>query len=148
MFNNVSYNSLHPSKPCERQLHRVYRKKHTSPLSIHALPDCVHFQRTIKPSQQSPALQPSSHSCHSDSSASPASQVCTLKFNQHSTPHGRSNGESILSKSSRQRLLAADLLPTNERVHRHCNGAVDVLRSAVFRKTHLAECLADTHDGF
>ena len=58
---------------------------------------------------------------------------------------GRRN---ILSKCSRQRFLTAHFLPTNEAVHRDCNSTVNILRGAVFRKTHLAEGFADTHDGF
>lgn len=56
--------------------------------------------------------------------------------------------EDILGKRPRQSLLAADLLSTNKRIHRHCDSAVDILRSAVLRQTHFAESLADTHDGF
>lgn len=54
----------------------------------------------------------------------------------------------VLSKRPRQRLLTADLLPADKRIHGHCDSAVDVLRSAVLRQTHLAESFADTHDGF
>ena len=57
-------------------------------------------------------------------------------------------GGSILSKGPRQRLLTADLLPADERIDRHGDSAVDVLRSAVFGQTHLAEGFADAHDGF
>ena len=56
--------------------------------------------------------------------------------------------EDILSKRPRQRLLTADLLRAHKRIHRHCDGAVDILRRAILRQTHLAESFADTHDGF
>ena len=54
----------------------------------------------------------------------------------------------ILGKRPRERLLAADLLPADEGVDRDGDGAVDVLRRAVFRQAHLAKGLADAHDGF
>ena len=56
--------------------------------------------------------------------------------------------EDILRESSSQRPLAADFLAADETVHRHRNGTIDILRSAVFRKPHFAEGFADTHDGF
>lgn len=61
---------------------------------------------------------------------------------------GRKEERSILSKRPRQRLLTADLLPADERINRDRDGAVDVLRSAVFGQTHFAESFADAHDGF
>ena len=42
-------------------------------------------------------------------------------------------GKDILGKRPRQRLLTADFLPADKRVHRHGDGAVDVLRGAVLR---------------
>lgn len=56
--------------------------------------------------------------------------------------------KNILGKRPRQRLLTADLLPADKRIHRHGDGAVDVLRSAVLGQAHLAESFADAHDGF
>ena len=61
---------------------------------------------------------------------------------------GRENKNDVLGKRPRERLLAADLLPAHERVDRDGDGAVDVLRGAVFRQAHLAKGLADAHDGF
>lgn len=61
---------------------------------------------------------------------------------------GGGGGGAILSESSCQCLLAADLLPADEGVHRDCDGAVDVLRGAVFGQAHFAEGFADAHDGF
>ena len=57
-------------------------------------------------------------------------------------------GNNILCKRPRERLLTADLLPADERVDRDGDGAVDVLRGAVFGQAHLAKGLADAHDGF
>ena len=56
--------------------------------------------------------------------------------------------EDILSKRPRQSLLTADLLRADKGIHRHRDSAVNILRSAVLRQTHLAESFADTHDGF
>ena len=56
--------------------------------------------------------------------------------------------KNILRKRPRERLLTADLLPADERVDRDGDGAVDVLRGAVFGQAHLAKGLADAHDGF
>jgi len=56
--------------------------------------------------------------------------------------------KDLLRKSSRQRLLTTDLLAADKRIHCHRNSTIDILRSAVFGKTHLAERFADTHDGF
>ena len=57
-------------------------------------------------------------------------------------------GGNVLCESPTQSLLTADFLCAHERIDRHGDGAVYVLRSAVFRETHLAEGLADADDGF
>ena len=56
--------------------------------------------------------------------------------------------ENILRKRPREGLLTADLLPADEGIDRDGDGAVDVLRGAVFRQAHLAKGFADAHDGF
>jgi len=56
--------------------------------------------------------------------------------------------EYILCKSPRQRLFTADLLSADEGVDCDCDGAIDILRGAVFREAHFAEGFADAHDGF
>ncbi len=61
-------------------------------------------------------------------------------------PQGRE--AHILGKSPGERLLATDFLRPDKTVDRHGNGAVDVLRSAIFREPHLAEGLADAHYSF
>ena len=60
----------------------------------------------------------------------------------------RKKKQYILCKRPRERLLTADLLPADERVDRHGDGAVDVLRGAVLGQAHLAKGFADAHDGF
>lgn len=54
----------------------------------------------------------------------------------------------ILGECSRKSFLAADFLAANEGLNGDGDGAVDILRGAVVRQTHLAECFGDTHDGF
>lgn len=63
-------------------------------------------------------------------------------------PTQKSGKMDILGKSTRKSLLAADFLATDKRVNRHRNGAVDVLRRAVFGQPHLAESFRNTHNGF
>ena len=45
----------------------------------------------------------------------------------------------ILGKRPREGLLAAHFLRADKTVDRHGDGAVDILRGAVFREAHLAE---------
>lgn len=52
----------------------------------------------------------------------------------------------VLGERSRQRLFAAHLLAAYEAVNCHRNGSVNVLRRAVFRQSHSAECLANSDD--
>lgn len=59
-----------------------------------------------------------------------------------------SRGKNILGKCTRKCLLAADLLAADERVNRHRNGTVNILRRAEVGQTHPAERLRNTHNGF
>jgi hypothetical protein len=54
----------------------------------------------------------------------------------------------ILSKSPRERFLAANFLAAHERVNGYGDRAIDVVRRAKVGKPHLAKRLGDTHDGF
>jgi len=56
--------------------------------------------------------------------------------------------QCILGKGPRKCLLAADFLAANKRVDCDGNSPVDILGRAVLRQAHLAEGLADSHDGF
>lgn len=54
----------------------------------------------------------------------------------------------ILGECSGKSFLTADFLAANEGVNGDGDGAVDILRGAVIRQAHLAECFGNTHDGF
>jgi hypothetical protein len=57
-------------------------------------------------------------------------------------------GKDILGKSPGESFLAAEFLAADKRVDCDCDGAVNVLRRAEIRQSHLAKGLGDTHDRF
>jgi hypothetical protein len=54
--------------------------------------------------------------------------------------------ECIPGKRSGKSLLAAHFLAANKGFDGDCNGTINILSSAVFRKTHFAKRFGKTHD--
>ena len=81
---------------------------------------------------------------HNNTSA----QKQILIHTKQNTGNWKKRGGDILSERSRQCFLTADFLPADEGIHGDGDGAVDILRGAVFGEAHFAEGFADAHYGF
>lgn len=85
-------------------------------------------------------LRPNTHT------SSPRTTIASRSTSTSTTAPARPS-KRVLGKSTRERLLASNLLTANEAIDSDGNGAIDVRRAAELAEAHLGKGLADAEDG-